>query len=35
VMHLSWGAGFLVGSMRFGPPIAALARLIGRGRGQV
>jgi glycosyltransferase involved in cell wall biosynthesis len=28
VMHLSWGAGFLAGSVRFGIPIAALARLL-------
>jgi succinoglycan biosynthesis protein ExoA len=26
-MHLSWGAGFLVGCLRFGPPIRALAGL--------
>lgn len=25
-MHLSWGLGFLVGSARFGPPLAAIAR---------
>jgi succinoglycan biosynthesis protein ExoA len=29
-MHLPWGAGFLVGCVRFGPPVAALARLAGR-----
>jgi hypothetical protein len=26
-MHLPWGAGFLVGCARFGPPLAALARI--------
>jgi succinoglycan biosynthesis protein ExoA len=26
-MHLSWGFGFLVGCLRFGPPLRALARL--------
>ncbi len=26
-MHLPWGAGFLVGSARFGPPLAAFARI--------
>ena len=26
-MHLPWGAGFLAGCARFGPPLAALARL--------
>jgi glycosyltransferase involved in cell wall biosynthesis len=31
-MHLSWGAGFLCGAARFGPPVAALARLV-RGEG--
>jgi glycosyltransferase involved in cell wall biosynthesis len=34
VMHLSWGAGFWMGTFRFGPPIAALARLLGRGASQ-
>jgi succinoglycan biosynthesis protein ExoA len=29
VMHVSWGAGFLVGCARFGPPVAALARSLG------
>jgi hypothetical protein len=33
VMHLSWGAGFLIGCVRFGPPVAALARLLGGSRG--
>jgi succinoglycan biosynthesis protein ExoA len=32
VMHLSWGAGFLLGCVRFGPPVAALARLLGASR---
>ncbi|GAB2598224.1 succinoglycan biosynthesis protein exoa [Paractinoplanes abujensis] len=27
VMHLAWGAGFLVGCARFGPPLGALAHL--------
>jgi len=27
-MHLSWGFGFLLGAVRFGPPFAALARLL-------
>lgn len=27
VMHLSWGCGFLWGTIRFGPPIDGLARL--------
>ena len=30
VMHGSWGFGFLVGSVRFGPPLAALARIVRR-----
>jgi hypothetical protein len=29
-MHVSWGLGFLRGCLRFGPPLAALARLAGR-----
>jgi succinoglycan biosynthesis protein ExoA len=29
-MHLGWGLGTLAGVVRFGPPIAALARLVGR-----
>jgi succinoglycan biosynthesis protein ExoA len=29
VMHLSWGLGFLAGSMRFGPPLRAVARVLG------
>ncbi|WP_433793565.1 glycosyltransferase family 2 protein [Actinoplanes sp. CA-252034] len=28
VMHLAWGAGFLVGCARFGPPAGALAHLV-------
>lgn len=27
-MHLAWGLGFLVGSLRFGPPLRALAGLV-------
>ena len=30
-MHLPYGAGFLVGSARFGPPLKALVTLLGRG----
>jgi succinoglycan biosynthesis protein ExoA len=30
-MHVSWGAGFLVGAVRFGPPIRAVARVAGIG----
>jgi succinoglycan biosynthesis protein ExoA len=29
-MHLSWGVGTLVGMARFGPPLTALMRLLGR-----
>ena len=32
-MHLSWGAGFLRGCTSFGPPLAALARILGLRRG--
>jgi succinoglycan biosynthesis protein ExoA len=28
-MHLAWGAGFVVGSARFGPPLAATLRAVG------
>jgi len=28
VMHVSWGAGFIYGSLRFGAPVAALVRLL-------
>ena len=31
VMHGAWGFGFLAGSARFGPPLAAVAR-IARGK---
>jgi succinoglycan biosynthesis protein ExoA len=31
VMHFGWGFGTLAGMLRFGPPLAALARLLGRG----
>jgi succinoglycan biosynthesis protein ExoA len=30
-MHLAWGVGFLAGCARFGPPVAALARIVGLG----
>lgn len=33
LMHLSWGLGFLRGSLSFGPPLEALARLAGLRRG--
>jgi glycosyltransferase involved in cell wall biosynthesis len=33
-MHLGWGFGTLAGMTRFGPPIAALARLMRRGDWQ-
>ena len=32
-MHLSWGTGFLGGCLSFGPPLAALARIVGLRRG--
>ncbi len=32
-MHLSWGAGFLRGCTSFGPPLAALARIVGLRQG--
>ena len=32
VMHLSWGSGFIAGSVRFGPPLAALRSLVRRDR---
>jgi succinoglycan biosynthesis protein ExoA len=31
-MHIPWGLGFLAGSLRFGPPLAALRRLAGGSR---
>jgi hypothetical protein len=31
-MHFGWGFGTLVGMLRFGPPVAALARLAGYPR---
>jgi hypothetical protein len=31
IMHLAWGFGFVNGSVRFGPPLAAFARMT-RGR---
>jgi succinoglycan biosynthesis protein ExoA len=30
-MHVSFGLGFVAGSLRFGPPLPALARLLRRG----
>ena len=27
-MHVAWGLGFLAGCVRFGPPAAALARVL-------
>ena len=33
VMHLSWGAGFLVGCLRWGPPLAAIRRVLGYREG--
>jgi GT2 family glycosyltransferase len=32
VMHLSWGSGFLLGCLRFGPPLGGLRGLLGRGQ---
>jgi succinoglycan biosynthesis protein ExoA len=32
IMHLAWGYGFLASGVRFGPPVAALARLAGLDR---
>ena len=32
IMHLTWGFGFLWSVVRFGPPLAALARLVRRVR---
>jgi succinoglycan biosynthesis protein ExoA len=32
-MHFGWGFGTLVGALRFGPPVAALANLAGRPPG--
>jgi cellulose synthase/poly-beta-1,6-N-acetylglucosamine synthase-like glycosyltransferase len=31
IMHGAWGFGFLAGSLRFGPPLAALRRIARRG----
>jgi succinoglycan biosynthesis protein ExoA len=33
IMHLTWGAGFVSGSIRFGPPVEALMRVTGLRRG--
>jgi hypothetical protein len=33
-LHLSWGFGFLAGSIRFGPPVSALARVTGLARAR-
>ena len=30
-MHLGWGFGTLAGMARFGPPIAAIRRVLGLG----
>jgi fructose-specific phosphotransferase system IIC component len=30
-MHLSYGLGFLIGSARYGPPIAGIAGVLGLG----
>jgi hypothetical protein len=32
-MHLSWGLGFIAGSVRWGPPTAAVLRLLGPKTG--
>jgi succinoglycan biosynthesis protein ExoA len=32
IMHLTWGFGFLWSAVRFGPPLAALARLVRPAR---
>ena len=32
VMHLAWGFGFLSGCVRFGPPLAGVARALGLRR---
>ena len=34
IMHLTWGAGFVSGSIRFGPPVEALARATGLSSGR-
>ena len=31
IMHVAWGLGFVNGSIRFGPPLAAFARMARRG----
>jgi DMSO reductase anchor subunit len=33
-MHLAWGAGFLAGCLRFGPPVRAFARMLPRPGSQ-
>ena len=33
IMHVTWGAGFVSGSIRFGPPVEALMRCTGVRRG--
>jgi glycosyltransferase involved in cell wall biosynthesis len=33
-MHVTWGAGFIVGSLRFGPPVTAVARLLTTARSR-
>jgi len=32
IMHVAWGAGFLVGSLRFGFPLAAVRKVLRPGR---
>jgi succinoglycan biosynthesis protein ExoA len=34
-MHLSWGLGFLAGSVRWGPPVAAVLHVLGWRRGAI
>jgi succinoglycan biosynthesis protein ExoA len=34
-MHFGWGFGTLAGMLKFGPPFAAFARLLGRAEGSV
>ena len=31
-MHVSWGLGFIAGSLRWGPPLKAVAHVLGLGR---
>jgi succinoglycan biosynthesis protein ExoA len=34
-MHLGWGFGALAGMLRFGPPVTALTRVLGRAEGSI